>query len=615
MRSWLQHAVVLVGLTLGCAADDPVKLVSDIDPGLVMLGSAAFTDGDHLTEMVVHEGHVYAANSWSGIGALRLEDDGGLTVTDHGDEGFGATRCTTLALHAASDTLYCSGDSPPATDPDQPRIERFDLSEPGRPVKLDPFLIVHWSVRDVAVAGDTLLIHQFDDGLWTAKIGADGQLSELQRAPLKGNARVSVAVGERVVTAFAGPAGQGAQLRLLDPNTWEELARLSLDGPPLGLSADADGQPRVVVGLGSGGMALVEVGPASLTLTRTLTPPAVVTHGIVSQGLAFAITLSGVFAYSLDGVEDGDEPHMFAFGAEGTKGDKREGNMLHGLLHDGELLTSDWTWIERWRVDPDGEIVALDIPRGVHVGPEGSIHWQLRNPGPVPLRAEFWYRREHLFEVDVNASGLTKVELSPELRAKFEADEPTSHLAIRIHDPSVAREGQPLSTSSFTIVQREADDPVPPAIGDPFPTVTLADEDMELFTLPLAEPTQTIWLTYDCALMWPQLEDLAWLEQSGRDLGRGTPIVITDVDLYLNRFANHWAIENLPTGLWGPTAPPEVAAANAAYGDELLRTFVVEELPAGSSTSDYVIDEDNQIKSLERMYRGPWTLALPWPWD
>lgn len=603
---------------LGCGTPKPDNLISDIRPGLHVRGAASLSPDDHLTELVVHAGHVYAANSWGGVGVLRLEHDGGLTITDYGSEVYGELRCTSLAVHRPSDTLYCAGDTPNGIEPRTPAIERFSLANPGQPARREALPIMFWSVNDIEVVGDALLVHQFQDGLWTADIGPDGELSNLVRAPVEGNARTSVAVGDRVITAFADVQGAGTQLRLYELDGWTEIDRLDLEGPPLGISADADGRSRVAVGLGSGGLALVEIGPDSLTLARTLQPPAVVTHALVAGDLALATTLSGAFAWDLTDAGPhgaGSEPRLFGFGAEGTQGEHRDGNMLHGVLHDGELLASDWTWIERWAIDPTGDVVALDVPRGVHARPDGPVRWQVRNPGPIPLRAEIWHQREHLFDVHAAADALTEIEVPFALRAKLDLDEPTIQLSLRVFDVDVASEGQPLSTSTFVIVQRAADDPLPPAVGDPFPVVTFADPEGQLFTLPFAEGTQTIWFTLDCALMWSEVEDLAWRVRRGLDVGPGTPVILSDTDLVIDGFAARRSLDGVQLGHYGETAPPEVAEANAAYSEDLYKSFFVPELPGDAVVMDYVIDPDARVTSLERTYRGPWSLVVPGPWD
>lgn len=591
----------------------PEPIVSDILPGLSVRGAASLSPDDHLTELLVHEGYVYVANSFGGLGVLRLEDDGALTITDHGiqPDEYGSLRCTALAVHRPSNTLYCAADSPNAIEPRIPGIDRFSLHDPAHPQQLEPFPVMFWSVSDIEVFGDVLLIHQFMDGLWTADIGPDGELSNLEPAPVEGNARTSVVLGDRVVAAFADVHGEGTQLRLYDPSTWTELARLELAGPPLGMSVDAGGEPRVAVGLGSAGMALVDVGPDSLALARTLHPPAVVTHAVVEDQIAIAITISGAFAWDLAS----SKPRLFGFGAEGTQGDDRDGNMLHGVLHDGELLTSDWTWIERWTIDPSGEVAALDVPRGVHVGPDGPVHWQVRNPGPIPMRAEIWQGRNHLLDVDVPGDAVIEIVIPESLRSTLGVDEPTAQLNLRVFDVDVPSEGEPLSTSAFVIVQRAADDPLPPAVGDVFPNVTFADADGQLFTVPFEEGTQTIWFQVDCALMWPEVEDLAWRVRSGLDVGPGVPLILSDTNLVLDGFAERRALDGVQLGFWGLGAPPEVTEANAAFDEELYQSFFVPELPGDAVIMDYTIDPSGRVTSLERTYRGQWSLAVPWPWE
>jgi len=132
-------ALVVTFAALACGTSTPDKLVSDIRPGLAMRGAASLSPDDHLTELVVHDGHIYAANSWGGVGVLRLEDDGAVTITDHGDYEYGDIRCTSLAVHRPSDTLYCAGDSPSNVEPRTPAIERLSLADPAHPKAVAEF--------------------------------------------------------------------------------------------------------------------------------------------------------------------------------------------------------------------------------------------------------------------------------------------------------------------------------------------------------------------------------------------------------------------------------------------------------------------------------------------
>ncbi|KIG17426.1 hypothetical protein DB30_03345 [Enhygromyxa salina] len=612
-------AALLLSALAGCGPapepepePEPIP-VTELRPGIVLRGGDYADFDDHLVELIVHEGHVYVANSSLGVAAMRLEDDGGVTLTDAGSLPSTLRRCTSVAVHAKSDTLYCGSDSPMGTD--GPVVEVYDISTPGVVTWRGAFDLEKVAIRDLAVVGDQLLIQQFDDGIWTAQIGSEGLLSQLSDTGIVGNARVSVGVGGEVVTLFADPDGHGAQLRLLDPTTWTELDRLALTGPALGLSADAEGGARVAVGLGSGGMALVSVEDHALTLEHTLEPPAVVTTGLLAGDLAIAVTLSGVFAWDFAAASSDGEPRLFGFGPAAMLGHERAGNMLHGVLHEGEVLTSDWLWVERWALDPAGDVLELDVPRGVYVQPEGPVRWRMRNPGPIALRAELWFDRRPVWSGELEAWEVIDVDIPVELRARVLADdEPNTRLIVRVYDPKVPSVGEPVSSTVLVIAQREVDDPMPPATGDVFPTLTLANVDHEIYTMPTPEGSQTIWFWPDCALMWPQLEDLAWLGREGWDLGRGEPIMLGSFDPKQDGFANRWALDGASFGLWG-VAAPELGDANDFIDDEdIYMPFFIPTMPGDAMPTDYVMDGQGVILSIERMYRGPWTLAVPWPW-
>ena len=123
--------------------------------------------------------------------------------------------------------------------------------------------------------------------------------------------------------------------------------------------------------------------------------------------------------------------------------------------------------------------------------------------------------------------------------------------------------------------------------------------------------SQTIWVWIDCALMWPELEDLAWLERSGRDLGRGQPVMIVERGPGVEGFMDRWSLGALVLGGWGPSTG--VAEANAwLEADDVYRPFFIAELPGDAMPTDYVIDAGGTVRSIERMYRGPWALVVPW---
>jgi hypothetical protein len=617
VRRCITVCLPLLGL-LACAPPEPP--VTDIVAGITLRDGTMVTTEDHLVEVVVHEGHLYVANSNLAAGAVRLEPDGTLTLTDEGENYSALIRCTSLTVHAPSDTLYCANDRP--FNSAIPTVRIADISTPGRIEWRDSFELEGFGTRDLEVVGDRLLIQQFHEGLWTADISPSGELSGLTDTGVSGNARVSKAIGDRVVTLFGDVEGTGAELRLFSfgragMDDWTELDRMSLSGPPLGLSVDAGGGPRAAVGLGSGGMALIDVEADELRLARMFEPPAVVTQGLVDGPIVAAVTLSGVFAWSLDDADPEVEPRAFGFGASAQAGHKRAGNMLHGLFHEGELITTDWLFVERWALDPDGEIVELDLPRGVYVGPEGPIRWRVRNPGALSVRAEFWANRKPVLEQIIEPGEVVELEIPEQQRNRVLAPEdPSTQMFVRVYDPAVPSNGFPLSSSAIVLVQRDPDATLPPATGDTFPQLRLAELDLEqVYDFPLPEGSQTIWMWPDCAMIWPQLEDLAWLGRQGVDLGRGTPVFIAEFDLESDDFSAQWGLDGIRFGIWGPPAPAEVNEANQAFGDNLYDPFFIPEMPGDAMPTDYVIDEAGTILSIERMYRGPWTLAVPWPWD
>src|SRR5688572_19340788 len=159
---------------LSCGTAEPIP-VSDVVAGITLRGGAFATRDDHLVDFVVHKQHVYVANSNHGVAAMRIDAEGGLTLTDEGSPDEEKVRCTTVALHAPTDTLYCSADEP--LDQDILTVRLFEVSTPGQLVERESLELLEQSVRDLEVVGDRLLIHHFHDGLWTADIDSTGALT------------------------------------------------------------------------------------------------------------------------------------------------------------------------------------------------------------------------------------------------------------------------------------------------------------------------------------------------------------------------------------------------------------------------------------------------------
>ena len=620
---------------IGCEASPPSGVQSELRSGLVLRGGERATPNDHLVELVVHEGHVYVGNSNYGLSAMRLEPDGSLTLTQSNTSDVDYPdphRCTSLAIHRSSDTLYCASDWgwPDSDLPEDPKLTVFDLSEPGNPIVRQRFALGSGVTRDLEVVGDRLLLHHFDEGLWTVAIEADGSLGPFEtKTAIEGNARVSVGLagGARIATLFsnaggasnAGSAeqpGGGAQLRLYTAD-FVELDRLDLAGPALGLGGDESGTARLVAALGSGGLALIDTADDHLVVSQMFTPPAVVNHAVLDGDRLFAITLSGAFAWVLS---ESGEARMIGFGPSGDAGPDRAGNMLHGVVHEGELITSDWLYVERWAIDPAGVTTTLDVPRGLYVGPSGPIQWQARNVGNERLRVEF----KLLGKYDVIAQGELEpgatgsFEIAADARAGLLGDEPVTRVVGYVYDGEIEGPSAPLSSTLLVIVVRGPDqDPAQgrPAPGDRFPKVALQSSPETTFEVPTPEGGQTVFFSPDCALMWPQLQDMAWLSRIGQLPREGPAILISQYDVAHDGFAERYGLWGASFGYYGPYASAEVAEHNAGFAADVYESFFIQRMPGDAMPTDYSIGADGIVRSVERMYRGPWTLRVPWQPD
>jgi len=150
------------------------------------------------------------------------------------------------------------------------------------------------------------------------------------------------------------------------------------------------------------------------------------------------------------------------------------------------------------------------------------------------------------------------------------------------------------------------------AIGDRFPTLRRTVTSPAPATLPAAgAETLVMFLTVDCYLQWPQLEDMAWARAH---MGmQPAPLVFflttMDEDPFDPRFfmTSHDAGE-LPTYEWADYArsvPGQEAESNPVRAFEmsyLMRT------PGADYPHDYRVGADGVVIDTLRMYRGRWHL-------
>ena len=162
---------------------------------------------------------------------------------------------------------------------------------------------------------------------------------------------------------------------------------------------------------------------------------------------------------------------------------------------------------------------------------------------------------------------------------------------------------------TVTLVRRtEAHDPEMghPALGDRFTALSLVDGDEQVFQLPLGgAPFRALFLTPDCAAMFPELDDVAWLAREGRLDGGAQPLVITDKRIRLSGYMDRWSLQAARQGSHGQVAPDEVNDANAHLDPGVYPSFELREIKRiAPYPTDYIVDSLGEVIRIERVYRG-----------
>lgn len=623
----VRRLALLLGLVLAsCNAEvdsDPAPIPAR-PAGLIRLAQVEQrTPSPHLVELLIDDELIYVANSNDTFAIYSMRDDGGLElILDHPTGVIGERRCTTLAMHTPTQSLYCGND-------EYLGIFRYDVSDPRAPVRdgddFNPPLI-GLRVHDMLVIGDRLVMARYENGLATAQIGPDGRLSSLREQPGVGNVRkldVDAAGRLWALTVDRGLLVLDADAD--DPTTWNERWQLELDGPALGLGVEGS---RAAVGLGSAGLAIVELDEAlGLAQTHALVPPGVVSAADIHGDAAVAVTLLGAFLYDLRDVDEWpedprDEQPRAAFDDGGARlagyvlagpwdHPGGEGAMLDGTLVERggavELITSDWTWVERLAIDLDGFPAAVDVRRGEYLAAEDeqvAIH--LRNPTPFVRRVELQLlTAETWIDVELEPRSTAQVELPSE---SFAIDTPQLVL-MRVYDGD-----EVVDRPGVTVLRRSPIDAAPvlehgrPAPGQGFPQVTLATGwPGEITPLPIPAPgvrQRVVFYGIDCAAMWPEIEDLLWRVRAGL-LAPDEVVLASHVDPTVEGAFDRWGLDDANWGYFEPfVLPPDIAALNP-YENLYEDGFVIYELPAAAHhPTDYVIDDDGTVVAVEREYRG-----------
>ncbi len=293
--------------------------------------------------------------------------------------------------------------------------------------------------------------------------------------------------------------------------------------------------------------------------------------------------------------------------------------MLWGRFFHGDLLVSDWEFLTHYSANKAGRVFTPDAAQGYYLSPGHPASIKLRNPGTLPLKMMGVIQEKGLFEIELAPGEEQVVTLSAESLSKFihpvwhEADLnllscPATEEDFSLEDSALFR-----AVTQVVIVQR---DPTTspkqghPGEGDNFPSVGLATEEGVDLQLPkIGFPELAIFHEQDCAAMWPELEDLAWLHRQGLVPGGANPMLISIVESNRNNFLDRWKLRGLRHGFTGGHVGIDVSEyvqeTNSKFGALVYDNGFMGTLPGGAKhPTDYLIDATGQVLSVQRNYMG-----------
>ncbi|MCB9750895.1 MAG: hypothetical protein H6713_12985 [Myxococcales bacterium] len=554
-------------------------------------------EGPHLGELATFGEHVYVANSFDSFTALRLGPAGALELTLDRPPTTGTfIRCTTLAVHEPSRTLYCASDRGAAF--------AYDLSDPAVPRLRKPFIDdPELHVRDLHVDGDRLLLARFEDGLWYAEIAPDGDLGAPQLvAAAPGNVHHAAADGARVVAMTAG--SELTQLAWTGA-AYEARGALALDGPPLDLSLRGE---RVAVALGSAGVVVAALSESGFKVVHHVHPPTVATSADLDGDALAVVGLSGIFLYDLADADADDEPRVAGFVGQGPWGYTRAGAALSGRFVSGDLIVSDWAYIDRLGVALVGDVHELDLPGSVYARRGEEVAFSARNPGRATLRLRVEnVAGEEVISETFGPGEQRQMTLAPGSIEQREVQE------LYLYTELLTPEGDAIPTleDSLRVVLRADGGDERPAPGQRFPTVRYADQDAAVQQLPASRRFRVIFHSQDCAAMWPEILDAAWLARRDALDGGAWPLLLSAEDIELYGYPARWGVEDVARGhyLDAYSTPAEVSEFNAPHEHLYSDMFLVDELHSGAAhPTDYLVTADGVVEAVEREYRGAYPL-------
>jgi hypothetical protein len=589
-------------------------LTAGLDPHTIIRHPGTPGNAPHLSEIVHFGDYAYVANSFDSITALH-RDQGTLVMTLQKPLGASSPRCTTLALHEESLSLFCAAPDRlwPNDGPKVSRITSFDLSAPGEPmirdigaVKTDAYYF-----RDLFVQGNTLYAAAFDEGLLSMNIASDGGLTP----------PVSVGVDGHIVQV----SGAGTKLAVLDSDRGlvlfngessvpVEIGVKALNGPLLDLTMNEE---RLAVAMGSMGAEVYGHADNELTLVGSVQPECVVTGVALNpEGLALTCT-SGVYLYSLNT----DGPQLKGFVPSRF-------NMLDLVFWGSGLLVADWEEVAFFSLDMSGSVLLPDIPRGRYIGPGAGAQFPIRNPGDDVMAVDIYFDKPlHRDAKDWKAShtlapGETRIiQFSPAELDEY-MDPLWREAVVRVFsEASVCHKGsfdvgEDQRFGAVKLVERWEMDPATeghPAIGEAFPQISVEGMNGTESLLPMASvPSYVVFFGWDCAAMWPQLLDLNWLLDHDLVPGGVQPLALSRGAVAKSVLrGTRWRLSNILAGVYHENLGGVLAPGGPIfYGSDLYtKAFFIGDIPGGAEhPTDYLLGEDSRVFAVDKLYRGLWPL-------
>ncbi|MDO9020364.1 MAG: hypothetical protein Q8S73_11445 [Deltaproteobacteria bacterium] len=570
------------------AAPD-VATPTGLPSGLRLLSAQSFGFGAHARELAVDGDTVYLADS-NGLPVVGLAE--GSTRLVHPIAAMREQHCSTASLHARSRTLVCgAGDSGfldlvDVSNPSRPRSRPWDINahDPGGGTPV-------YEVADVEVVDDTAWMAAQSNGLLRLSLGGDGMPTALARTGV--GADLVGVVSDRSRLALIDRV-EGLTLRAL-PGLGL-IAAAPLDGPPLDVAMSGD---RVAVALGSNGARVFRAAGSALTPWVGVQPRCVATAVALSGDLLAVACLTGVTLYDLRGAA----PRVAGFYPA------RYG-MLDVAFTPRGLVASDWYGLDLFAVDPAGVARTPDVPLALRLRPGADAPVGLRNPGPDDL-ALTW---RALTSTGVSFGGALSIVGGGDavLTLPFAATGMAVGAAGSL-DVTFSAGGE--AAARTHVAWRAATDAPAAgvvAIGDRFPTLRRTVATPFAATLPPpGAATLVMFLTVDCYLQWPQLEDMAWSRAHDRMQPEPTVLYLTTEDqdpFDPLMFMRAHAAAALPTFEWADysrSVPGQESETNFVRAFE--STFMMR-LPGSDFPHDYLVAADGTTLDTLRSFRGRWAL-------